>query len=147
MIKVFARELLKIADDINSPQSMKIDVDYEQFSYKFTKLLMEYSNKGKYHVNVSFANYPVSMQDIEEYDIHDTIYLENYTTQHVLDFVNKFLDDLHGKGYYIRYKFHGKYGRHLIDVLTISWKDDTFAQVEKPSFFKNIINNITVKLL
>lgn len=83
MIKVFARELLKIADDINSPQSMKIDVDYEQFSYKFTKLLMEYSNKGKYHVNVSFANYPVSMQDIEEYDIHDTIYLENYTTQHV----------------------------------------------------------------
>ena len=140
MITANAKELVDIADDVNNPDNLKIDIDYEQFTYNFSKSLREWSKQGKYYIVIGFSNYHIGLDEVEEYDIHHTEYLKKYTDNQLLDFVERFLDDLHGKGYYISYKFSGNYGTDLIRVLKISWKDDMNEQVAKPSFFKRITN-------
>ena len=140
MIKVTAKELFDIADDVNNPDNLKIDIDYEQFTWTVTKLMKDYSSRGIYHIVVSFSNVRLGLEVLAEYNINQDAYLEKYTGQQVLNFVDKFLDDLHGKGYYISYTFSGSYGTDLIRVLKISWQDDICEQVEKPSLFKRITN-------
>ena len=140
MIKVTAKELFDIANKVNNPDDVKIEVDYEQFTWNITKLMNDYSSRGKYHIEVSFSNFRLGLEELAEYNINHEAYLEKYTGQQVLQFIDKFLDDLHGKGYYISYEFSGSYGTDLIRVLKISWQDDMNEQVEKPSLFKRITN-------
>ena len=138
MIKVTAKELFDIANKVNNPDDVKIEVDYEQFTWNITKLMNDCSSRGKYHIVVSFSNFRLGLEELAEYNINQDAYLEKYTGQQVLQFIDKFLDDLHGKCYYISYTFSGSYGTDLIRVLKISWQDDICEQVEKPSLFKRI---------
>lgn len=140
MINVTAKELFDIANKVNNPDDVKIEVDYEQFTWNITKLMNDYSSRGIYHIVVSFSNFRLGLEELAEYNINHDAYLEKYTGQQVLQFVDKLLDGLHGKGYYISYSFSGGYGTDLIRVLKISWQDDMNEQVEKPSLFKRITN-------
>ena len=134
-----AEELFEIANKYNGPGEVEVNRDYDYHSKRISDMMKVYSSKGKYDISIGISNYLVDLNVVLDFKLADDTELKNYSSQQVLDFIDKLINEFEDSGYDVKLSFTRSYGNYVFRVLTISWDMNYTEPAVKVSLLKRII--------